>query len=229
MPSSLGRELLADDGGRDPYIEDQGTLWFLHWQFFLPPFLGASWPLAFNSPPRAFDHKELTACIIGEARRRPTLKNLSDSSFEKDASCIIRMYAPSARNDSEIRCPFTDLGLIEATADKGRYRFSTGLTQFPPPLIFLAASLSYADLVQSGARSISLAQIARSENSPGIAFRMSETECGRTLDQAANSLLEDVSFVESDGIRQLQFTASASDLYHQSLRAYYSGVLEPCC
>ena len=49
-PSDLGRSLLAD-GGWDPFLEDPGTLWLLHWQLVSRPERATTWWWVFNRYP----------------------------------------------------------------------------------------------------------------------------------------------------------------------------------
>jgi hypothetical protein len=92
-PSELGKKLLNNNGW-DPYLEDLATLWLLHWHLFIPPIELASWPIAFNHCTlTTFDLKQLKQILITSAKQYEKLSGLSEGSFEKDASCLIRMYA----------------------------------------------------------------------------------------------------------------------------------------
>ncbi len=46
-PTDLGLRLFGDDGW-DPYLEDPGTLWLLHWQLVREPIPASTWYLAFT-------------------------------------------------------------------------------------------------------------------------------------------------------------------------------------
>ena len=113
QPTALGRQLLDTETGWDPYLEDPVSLWLLHWQIFLPPFRAVCWNMAFAyiALPN-FTTKDLSLALQGKAAETDKVKNIAKGSINKDASCLIRMYAPSAREQADIRCPFNDLGLI---------------------------------------------------------------------------------------------------------------------
>jgi hypothetical protein len=221
-PTELGRRLLSD-AGWDPYLEDPASLWLLHWQLFLPPFEAASWPLAFNHCSlQTFDHKHLAAALVSAAQQYDKLVDLSKSSFDKDASCLIRMYTDGEADASlGIDCPFAHLDIVRAAEETNTFRFIIGEKQTLPSLVFAACCLSYAGLTQPNQRTLSLHKILYEFNSPGIAFRLSETDAGRLLDDATTQL-KGLIFVESMGYRQLQFEKDPSAIYWRALERYYS-------
>lgn len=222
-PTEFGKLLLDTENGWDPYLEDPASLWLLHWQIFLPPYSAVSWLIAFGDIGLStFDLRELSSAIISKAKESDRLRNIAEGSYEKDASCILRMYCPDGNDKNEIRSPFSDLGLIIPAKDvEGhRYRFAANNKRNLPDLIFLTAVFSYAAQWYSEQRSLSLQQISYGMNSPGVAFKLSETECGSRIERVIRSL-RGVGFVDNNGLRQLQFSRPAEDLYRECLDNYY--------
>ncbi len=239
-PTSLGRALLSEDGW-DPYLEDPGSLWLLHWHLFSPPVMAATWPLVFNLPyTGTFSPNDLVEALQQRLTALSDGKRYSDSSLSKDVSCLVRMYGPAqgrAQSD-EIECPFTHLGLLLASEGKQTYRFSMEDKRSLPSEVFLAACCDYAvksskpERVEeqagatTGARSISLNKLAFGYNAPGVVFKMSETDIGYRLEKMANRFPEDIHFYESYGTRQLQFLRSPRDIFQNVLNAYYGREVE---
>jgi len=222
-PTDFGFRLLDTESGWDPYLEDPASLWFLHWQIFLPPYSAVSWVIAFNYVDlSAFDVHELSATIVSKARIMNGLRSIAEGSFEKDASCILRMYCSDENDKNEIRSPFSDLGLITPARDMEghRFRFAANAKTNLPDLIFMAAVFSYANQWFEGQRSLSLHQVTYGINSPGVVFKLSETECGSRIERIYRTL-RNVNFVDNNGLRQLQFSASAGDLAEQCLERYF--------
>ncbi|MCP4106968.1 MAG: DUF4007 family protein [Desulfobacteraceae bacterium] len=112
-PTQFGEALLSEDGW-DPYLEDPASLWLLHWKLFTLPYLATAWSLAVNlSAIGSFTMNDLNQGILEQKESMPSFKKYSDSSFQKDASCFIRMYGPPGKQMSEeIECPFTQLELL---------------------------------------------------------------------------------------------------------------------
>ena len=223
----FGHELLDTETGWDPYLEDPATLWLLHWQIFKPPFLGISWNIAFSFVTLSeFSLSELAEAIQLRAREYPGLRSIAKSSFEKDSSCMLRMYESGFHERADIRCPFTELRIIEPATEELRsdcFRFSTGAKRSLPDLIFMSAVFEYAALWFPGQRSLSLSQIVFDPNSPGMAFRLSETDCGCRIEQICRQL-QNALFTDTSGIRQLQFQADPMDLASECLKNYYKGL-----
>lgn len=222
QPTQLGNSLMNDKNGWDPYLEDDASLWLLHWQLFLPTFEAISWPLAFNHCNLwSFDILDLSKIIINSAQSYPNLAKMSAKTYQRDASCIIRMYVDKEDKDSEIECPFTQLGLIYNSADKNQVGFNTDFKPSLPALLFAAACFSYAEqYLPPGQKNITLQRVVFGFNSPGIAFKISETDAGNLLDEASKSL-NGFSLVSRLGDTQLFFEESPKQLYLNALNKYY--------
>ncbi len=222
-PTELGNKILSDNGW-DPFLEDIASLWLMHWQLFVPPFEAASWPLAFNHCSlQTFDHKQLTRVLVSAAIQYEKLSSVSESSFDKDASCLIRMYS-DGRSEPVIGidCPFAQLDIIRGAEEPNTFRFVISEKQTLPSLIFAASCFSYAEYTQPTQKSLSLHKIVYEFNSPGVAFKISETEVGRLLDDAVQQM-SGVQFVESMGNRQLQYDKQPSELFWDALQLHYEG------
>ncbi len=218
--SEFGSRLLADDGW-DPYLEDPASLWLLHWMLFTPPQLATAWGMALNRPlTGAFSLADLALSMREQQQQVAGAKRFSDSSFQKDASCFIRMYAPAGTAVSEeIECPFTGLGLLAAADAPQTFRFSTEDRLSLPDSMVLAACCAYAARRQAG-MSIALNSLCYGENSPGMVFRLSESALGNRLERLT-ARLDGVEFSEFYGNRQLQFQMPPQTLYAEILETYY--------
>jgi len=218
VPTSFGWELLSNNGW-DPYLEDLATCWLLHWKLFTPPVYAVGWPLAFNASRLDFDVDELGAVMRRVAQEYPRLATISANSYRREASCMIRMYA-EGREDWDIVSPFVELELMRRV-DRGRVVFEVDTRYSLPPLIFVAACFDYAQHhLAPGQRSISLRRLVYGPNSPGVAFKMTETEAGRYLSDAADSM-EGFSIVEVIGDTQLHLEAKPSELLTMALSKHY--------
>ncbi len=219
IPTSFGRMLLSDDGW-DPYLEDLATYWLLHWKLFTPPVYAVGWPLAFNASRLDFDVDELGAVMRRAAQEYPRLASISANSYRREASCMIRMYAEGQDEDWGIVSPFVELGLMRQVG-RGRVAFEVDARYSLPRLIFAAACFEYAQYqLASGQKTISLRRLVYGPNSPGVAFKMTETEAGRYLSDAVE-LLDGVSMVHVIGDTQLHFEAEPSELLTMALSKHY--------
>ena len=127
VPTRRGRALFGT-GGWDPYMEDPGTLWLLHWLLLAPKKSRLPiWWLAFN---------EFNAVEFAEEDLQPAVSTLLDTAPEwpkphpnsigKDISALLRTYAPAertgrARIDDLLDCPLRELTLLSRSPATGRY------------------------------------------------------------------------------------------------------------
>lgn len=171
-----------------------------------------------------FTLKEFERALKEKKNSVPSLTRYSDSSVEKDASCFIRMYAPpdTQRISDEIECPFTDLGLLVAGDMKQTYRFNITDKNSLPGEIFLAACCDYA-LKTRSPRSLSLNKLTYGFNSPGVVFKISESDAGYRFEQASQKFPQHVRFVELYGTRQVEFERDPGEIYWHVLDNYYFG------
>jgi hypothetical protein len=221
QPAPLGEALLAE-GGWDPYLEDPASLWLLHWNLFVPPVAALAWSIAVNQTASGgFSMKDLARRFRDYAVDIPEFSRLSASSFEKDASCFIRMYAPPREGRSdEIECPFTHSGFLMPAETKGHFRFHMGEKPDLPDALFLATCFEFAHHFGAGAKSLSLNAVAYEWNSPGRVFQLSETDIGNRLERTT-SKVRGVVFTESYGNRQIQFELDPISLRDAALESYY--------
>lgn len=221
--TDFGKQLFDDDIGWDPFTEDIATLWLLHWQLYMPPVIASAWSLAINTTlPEEFTAKDLTLAILDRIKQQSKFKSYSSSSIEKDASCFIRMYGLSKqKNAEEIESPFTQLNILLPGNKKHNVLFNTDEKSFLPDKIFLATCINFATHTQPNLKTLSLHKIVYDFNSPGVVFKMSETEIGRRLEASVKGI-DGVSFIESYGNRQLQFEKNPADLYKLVLENYYT-------
>jgi len=222
-PTDLATKLLSNEGW-DPYLEDIGSLWLLHYQLFLPQLETVSWPLAFNKCSLwSFDIRQLSQVILNAAHKYEKFAHLSDNSFERDASCLIRMYSEELTGkESEIHCPFTQLGLLHHAEETNEFSFNNAWKANLSPLIFAAACISFIkSYADTGQKQISLNRLTYDLNSPGIAFRIPESAVGTYLNQVSEIMSNELGIIDSQGLIQLHWEGNLEELYWKTLSKYY--------
>ena len=96
-PSTIGHFLLDKQAGVDPYLEDEATIWLLHWLLASNPSGATAWFWFFNQ----FHKSEFTADELSTAlhdfskdkvdeKRRPAM-----GTVKNDAQLLTRMYVQS--------------------------------------------------------------------------------------------------------------------------------------
>ena len=128
MPTRRGRALFGADGW-DPYMEDPGTLWLLHWLLLAPRKSRLPvWWLAFNEfNAIEFAQDDLEAAVSTLLDAVPEWTKPHAKSIAKDISALLRTYAPAdrrgrARIDDMLDCPLRELNLLGRSPTTDRLR-----------------------------------------------------------------------------------------------------------
>ncbi|HEX9004185.1 MAG TPA: DUF4007 family protein [Blastocatellia bacterium] len=221
--TGLGRKLLAD-GGWDPWLEDPASLWLLHWQLLKLPCQATAWRFVFDE----FHNTEFTKDDLERALcdyRDGLGLRLSDSSMEKDASCLLRMYVeqPQKKQISEetLDCPFVELGLIQPAGEARRFTFRIGAKLNLPSAVIVAAALEYVAAVDLKQRTVSISSLTYSGGSPGLAFKLTESAICHAIEELRDTS-GGVSLADSAGLVQMSFHEDPRKLSLKILDRYYA-------
>lgn len=127
-PTDLGIAILSENG-LDPYLEDEATIWLLHWLLATNAELATSWYWFFNRFHRPeFTGQELTTALIDFVNDQVTSKKKpSISTLKNDATLLPRMYTQSKGNtrtpfEEALDSPFALLKLVTQSAGGRSYQ-----------------------------------------------------------------------------------------------------------
>ncbi len=176
--TDLGRRLCGERGW-DPYLEDPGTLWLLHWQLVDSPKIASTWSLAFTRWRRdAFTGKELVAWLADIAKQHANQRT-SRHSLTRDVEVFIRTYVHSDTRsrraiEDTFDCPLSELGLLRRE-DRDLYRFTRGVKPNLPVEILAYALAKHWDREASEQETLTFDRILYGMGSIGSAFQLSDT------------------------------------------------------
>ena len=225
VPTEMGRALF-DEPGWDPYVEDPGTLWLLHWLILAPRCQLPVWWIAFyNLPTVEFTDSELVEAVDPWVAAVPDWTMPAPSSIKKDVDILFRAYDPLLRSrpdddGNQIECPLRSLGLIENFQSGGRYRFRMGPKATLPSEIVAYAALDYISRIRTGEGSIPLSRLAYDPGSPGRAFKLSETDLAMALEPTVE-LTRRISLENRTGFSHLTWTGDPGATALLVLEEYY--------
>lgn len=203
MPTPLGA-LLCGHEGWDPYLEDPGTLWLLHWLLVGNPERAATWHLLFTRWGGEPFTRELAVEWLGriaaEQRSRATAESL-----RRDVDVFLRTYLPAgaARDlppEDTFDCPLIELGLLQEP-DRGTYQFARGPKPTLPEALFVYALHDYWQAVAPHQQTLSFEQLLHGPGSPGAAFKLSDNALALRLEALPPSA--GLIFDETAGVRVL--------------------------
>jgi hypothetical protein len=178
----LGEALLGPDA--DPYLEDDATLWIIHWLIATNAELATGFYWFFNrfAAPR-FTEPEVLSALSDFAATELQL-NRAATTLKSDISTLLRLYAAvPGRTDEHLDALLAPLGLIEADPEGG-YRSPRAPRPFLP-LVALEFALAQRFAAEPDQPALSVRGLLYAEGdwaAPGALFRLSEDGLMRHLD-----------------------------------------------
>ncbi len=222
--SNLGRALLTD-GGWDPYLEDIGSLWFLHWQLASNQERGLVWHLAFS---RYYDVEFRKPILIEYLKTQLTQRGVetTDAMIEREFDVFIHTYVPAQnpKGDGEetLNCPLVDLNLIRLAPGDGVYRFDVGAKPSLPAAVLGYALLGFLADKIARQRTVTLDECVYSPGSPGQIFKLDENSTMAYLEDLESLTDGALRMQETAGLRQIYLHAASQELGWELLRKYYA-------
>ncbi len=189
VPTDFADRLFNDDGW-DPYLEDPGSLWLLHWRLLARPCRVPAWWTAFHALAiHKCDDATLVQLVMDLIEGAPGWPTVARSSIKKDIDCLLRTYSvrTAVRDglDDLLDCPFRELGLLEPVEGHLRtHRFVSGPKYTLPPLIAASTVCEYLATEAVGT-TVEVAVLANEPGGPGQAFRLPTLALGDVLSAAA--------------------------------------------
>lgn len=210
-PTRFGKRLLDPNRGKDPYLEDLGSLWFLHWKLATSGANLAAWNLVFQD----LQEWRVTRSRLAEmlARRgRRTRGALAANTIKQHLDILVNTYTSPKANDvraleETLGSPLQELGLItriQRDSSDEVIEIHMGSKPTLPANIFLNAVVDHWEHNQPTSTSMSLQEITFGHKSPGVIFRLDEGSVILYLTKFGELTGSKVQFQESALIRGLQ-------------------------
>lgn len=232
----FGRFLFNVNAGEqsavDPYLEDIGSIWLLHFHLNFDNRALTSYRYFFNySNFQSFEKNKLVDEIESECLTLTGAESGKKSTIKKDVDCFLHTYTKKhklARSVDEdyFASPLSELGLIREVSN-GYFVSELSERHTLPSLIFGYALCKFVERENqySQATSIDFDSILAKPGSPGRIFRMSEAGLSRALDELSKISRGNISWTDSRGLRQITISERyMADIEENLLEKYYGGV-----
>lgn len=223
--------------GADPYLEDPGTDWVLHYELVSNLRLAPTFFWAFNlSNTRELTKEVVQSAFAAISDRFPDAKPLALRSVGNDFTALLRTYGSDPTEAKGIKLdvldsPFGHLGLLATSGERGVYRFRMG-----PKADLTAEHVAYAivrmlqrreeyleqPVPESGSISIPLDSLLWGVFSPGMIFKIDGETLVELLERICERrLLGKATIDVQAGIRQFILPAIGREAHIAVLRRYY--------
>ena len=206
--SELGDALFGPNGF-DQYLEDEATIWLIHWLISSNPEQATAWYWFFNHFHKPeFDTAEVTAALQDFVRQKVEVK-CAATTVEKDAAMVLRMYARARGNartplEDVLDSPLVQLKLI-TQASTGRGYISTPAEREGLPIGVFGYALAdlFNDLSVSELPIDELMYSRGGVASPGAIFRLTENALLTKLEKLTQYFPDIFEMRETAGIHQV--------------------------
>lgn len=227
-PASGRKEQTFTDFGNvvfenDPYIEEMGTLWLLHYQLASNKDEATAWYYFFNEfKASEFTKEDFVKQLSNYVRING--EEVSERSLEDDYNCIINTYVSRMKSnpekvqpESNIDCPFGELGLIDIANRKEKlYRKATPKKDLIHPLVVLAVILDQA----KGKEEIKISSIQNDPCNVGKIFNLDIITLTALLYKI--ELMGYIKVIRTAGLDVIRITKDTS--FIECIKDYYEAI-----
>lgn len=204
----LGAAIYSEDGW-DPYLEDEATIWLIHWLLATNSQHATAWYWFFNRFHKPeFTSKEVASSLIGFVTEQITAKT-SVTTIKHDAAVLLRMYVQKKNNqkitlEEALDSPLSLLNLITYAPSTKTYQSKlTRRDGLPLGILGFAITELFNKNRQT---EIPIEDLIYSKNgkvAPGLVFRLSETSLLTKLEQLIHYIPGIYEIRETAGIHQM--------------------------
>jgi hypothetical protein len=225
QPTEIARHLLLN-GAWDPFLEDDASLWLIHWLIATNPVIGTAWQLLFSHFNRPdFTRREITNYMRDFAAKKGL--KVGDSVLARDVDCLIRTYVAGegprkqAVVEESFACPLLQLNLIQPAPDGEFYRFAIGPKPSLPTSVFAYALHDHFGRRQSRSETMSIQECLYGEASPGQVFKLDENSLIEYVEDLEDTMSGSIILDETAGLKQI-YRRQSFDSF-KILNNYYKG------
>ena len=224
--TELGAFIFAADGV-DPYLEDEATIWLLHWLICSNPTQATSWFWFFNKFHKVeFGADEIQTALQDYVKDQvKEERQPSSGTLKNDGILLPRMYARSATSkgspvEDSLDSPFVLLSLVTQSGRERYFSSLPGVRDALPSEILAFAILELFDSI--GAESMLIEDLLYSRGdlpAPGSIFRLTEQALIAKLELLVDSYPEYFRLDDTAGLHQFFRTQPIAGL--EILKTYY--------
>lgn len=227
-PTTLGNNLLGDNGW-DPYLENYGSLWLLHWHLANNLEMNFVWHLLFSVYLETeFSRSSIQKFISNQFEKNEV--NTTTGTIQREIDVCIRTYIPAQTKkgkwiDETYDCPLAELELLKYLPDEGVYQINTGPKNSLSTLLYGFSLLNFLSAITQNRQTISIDECVYNHHSPGQIFKLDENTSMEYIEQLEKITNGEISLQETAGLTQIyvrnSFNESVNYLVFELLKSHY--------
>jgi hypothetical protein len=206
IPTEFGKRLFDDENGYDPFLEDEASLWLLHYQLVKNGF-SSIYTIIFNEfrKEKLFFNKETFVNYIKRIGESAPDLNFNENTVAKDFMVFANLYKsdPESKDvEDSFSGILSELELLKTTGKgKDEQFFIENIERDNlPETIVLFTILDNPNY----GNSISLNSLEFDFNSPGSIFALNRTGLVNKIKEIVSTFKE-ITYTDQAGIKELQF------------------------
>jgi hypothetical protein len=208
--TEFGKKLFDDEHGYDPYLEDEASLWLLHYQL-VKNGIASIYSMIFNEfrKEKLFFNKETFITYVKRINESNPDLNFNENTVSKDFIVFANLYKndPESKNiEDSFTGILSEIELLKATGEgkNVQYYIENSERDNLPESIVLYAILDNPNY----GNSISLNALEFDLNSPGSIFALNRASLMNKISDIVGAN-KDITFTDQAGIKELQFKNKA--------------------
>jgi len=220
IPTEFGKRLFDDENGYDPFLEDEASLWLLHYKLVKNSF-ASIYSIIFNEfrKEKLFFNKDTFVNYVKRIGESNPDLNFNENTVAKDFIVFANLYKsdPESKDvEDSFSGILSEIELLKTTGKGKEEQFFIENSERDnlPEAIVLYAILDNPNY----GKSISLNSLEFDNNSPGSIFALNRTGLMNKISDMVDGF-KDITFTDQAGIKELQFKNKA-DAY-SILDTYY--------
>lgn len=215
--TAIGEIIFPDGEGGDPYLEDDATIWLLHWLLATNPIEATAVYWFYNHFHKPEFSSEEAFAALREFARQSVDAKVAATTLRKDANLVLRMYVQSRGGtrllpEDALDSPLAALQILERL-DKQTWT-ATPTDREDIPLMPLAYAV--ADMfAHAGVDQLPVEQLMYSDQehcAPGSVFRLTENGLASKLEALCEVHPSSLQLNRTAGIYQLYKTGPLDSL-----------------
>lgn len=212
--TKIASYLFDDNGGKDPYAEDNFTLWILHYLLVITEF-SSIYRLVFvdlQREKKEFDKDQILAFIKRKCNVPDQKNTFNENTVKKDIRVLLQTYLSptNPKTNEEYTSLLLDLGLLRE--NEGKYSFNEISMEQVNPLVVLFALVHIAG--EDKTVSFDKLQVLSLTFCIPISFFLMIV---RSLNE---QYPEEISYTDNSGIRNVHFLKKINTI--EVLNRYYN-------
>lgn len=205
-PTEFGIKLLDTEDGYDPFLEDDASLWLLHYQL-IKTGLASTYSIIFNEfrKEKLLFNKDTYVNYLKRRKETESSLAFNENTVADDFVVFVKMYQGSATSkdvEDSFSGILSEIELLKTIGNgkEEQYQIENSEREKLPEAILLFSIIDNAIY----GNSISLNSLEYDSNSPGSIFALNRTGLTNKISDIADNN-NDITFTDHAGIKELQF------------------------